>query len=54
MEQTEEKEREIDTKIVSYLKCHSWYKHTWRTIERREINSCWDLDPIKEGFYKLL
>jgi hypothetical protein len=22
--------------------------------ERREMDGCWDLDPIRKGFYKLL
>jgi hypothetical protein len=49
-----EKERKIDTKIASDLKCHSWYRNTLMAAEIREMNGCWDLDPIKEGFYKLL
>jgi hypothetical protein len=36
MEWAEEKERETDTKIASYLKCHSWYRNTLITTERRE------------------
>jgi hypothetical protein len=51
---TPKREREIDTKIVSNLKCHSWYRNTLMAIEGREMNGSWDLDPIKEGFYKLL
>jgi hypothetical protein len=47
-------EREIDTNKASDLKCHSWYRNTMTATERREMNGCWDLDPIKEGFYKLL
>jgi hypothetical protein len=54
MEYTKEKEREIDIKIASDLKCHSWYRNTWIAIERREMTGCWDLDRIREGFYKLL
>jgi hypothetical protein len=49
-----EREREIDTKIASDLKCHSFYRNSLMTTERREINGYWDLDPIREGFYKLL
>jgi hypothetical protein len=46
--------REIDTKIASDLKCHSWYKNTWMAIDIREMNGCWGLDPIREGFYNFL
>jgi hypothetical protein len=53
MEWTEEKEKEIATMIDSDLKCQSLYKHTLMAIERREMNECWGLDPIREGFYKL-
>jgi hypothetical protein len=42
-----------DTKIDSDLKCQSWYRNTLIAIKRGEMNGCWDLDPIKEGFYKL-
>jgi hypothetical protein len=45
-------ERKI--KIASYLNGHSWYKNTLMAVEIRETNGCWDLDPIREGFYKLL
>jgi hypothetical protein len=45
---------EIDTKIASDLKCHSWYRDTLMAAEIREMNGCWGLDPIREGFYKLL
>jgi hypothetical protein len=31
-----EKDREIYTKIASYLKCHYWYRNTRMAIERRE------------------
>jgi hypothetical protein len=48
------REREIDTKIASDLKCHFWYKNTLTAIERREMNGCCDLDPIRKGFYILL
>jgi hypothetical protein len=54
MEETKEKEREIDTKITSDLKCHSWYRNTLTATERREMNGYWDLDPIRKRFYKLL
>jgi hypothetical protein len=47
-------EMEIDTKIDSDLKCHSWYRDTLMAAEIREMNGCWGLDPIREGFYKLL
>jgi hypothetical protein len=45
------KERDIDTKIVSYLNGHSWYINTLMAIEKREMNDSWDLDPIKNKFY---
>jgi hypothetical protein len=50
----EENEREIDTKIDSDLKCQSWYRTTWMVKEKREMNGCWNLVSIREGFYKLL
>jgi hypothetical protein len=34
------REREIDTKIASDLKFHSWYRNSWMAIERREMNGC--------------
>jgi hypothetical protein len=48
------RKREIDTRIVVDLKGHSGYRNTLMAKERREMNGCWDLDPIKERFYKLL
>jgi hypothetical protein len=48
------REMKIDTKIASDLKCHSWYRNIWMATERREINGCWDLDPIREEFCELL
>jgi hypothetical protein len=45
---------EIDTRIVYNLKCHSWYRNILMAVEEREVNGCWDLDPIRERFYKLL
>jgi hypothetical protein len=54
MEWAEEKETKTDTKIASDPKCHSWYKNNLTATERREMNGCWGLDPIMEGFYKLL
>jgi hypothetical protein len=44
----------MDTKIGSDLKCHSWYRNILTVTESREMNGCWDLDPIREGLYKLL
>jgi hypothetical protein len=41
-------------KITSYIDIHCWYRNTWMAIERREKNVCWDLHPIRKGFYKLL
>jgi hypothetical protein len=40
--------------IASYLNDHSWYRNTLLVKEKREMNGYWDLDPIREGFYKLL
>jgi hypothetical protein len=51
---TPKREREIDIKIASDLKCHSWYRNTLMAAEIRKMNGCWRLDPIMEGFYKLL
>jgi hypothetical protein len=39
------------TKIASYVNGHSWYRNTLMATNKREINGCWDLDPIREGFY---
>jgi hypothetical protein len=56
MESTREKERESDTKIASdpIRECHSWYRNTLMATGIRKMNGCWNLDPIREGFYKLL
>jgi hypothetical protein len=51
IEWTDEKERKINTKIAYYLNCHSWYRNTLMATKKREMNSCWDLDPIREGLY---
>jgi hypothetical protein len=40
--------------MVADLKGHSRYRNTLMATERREMNGCWNLDPIKERFYKLL
>jgi hypothetical protein len=47
-------ERNIHTKIASYLNYNSWYRNTLMAAEIREMNGCWDFDPIREGFYNLL
>jgi hypothetical protein len=51
---TQRREREIDTKIASNLKWHSWYRNTLMAAEISEMNDNWGLDPIRKGFYKLL
>jgi hypothetical protein len=50
MEQTKEKEREINTRIATDLKDHSGYRITLMATNRREMNGCWILNPIREGF----
>jgi hypothetical protein len=50
MEYTEEREREIDTRIAADLDGRSSYRNTLMAIERREVNGCSDLDPIRERF----
>jgi hypothetical protein len=44
----------IKTKIASYINGHSWYKNILMTTQKKEMNGYWNLDPIREGFYKLL
>jgi hypothetical protein len=41
------------TKIISYLYGHSWVKNTLMATEKSEMNGCWDLNPIRKGFYYL-
>jgi hypothetical protein len=36
------------------LKSQSGYRNTLMATERMEMKRGWDLDPIKERFYKLL
>jgi hypothetical protein len=40
--------------IAADLNSHSGYRNTLMATERRKMNGYWDLDPIKERFYKLL
>jgi hypothetical protein len=54
MEWTERKVTEIDTRIAADLNGHSGYRNTLMATERKEMNECWNLDPIRERFYKLL
>jgi hypothetical protein len=68
MEKTEAKESDIGkalvmrddfvgtskTKISSYLNDLSWYRNTLMAIEKKNMKGCSNLDPIREGFYKLL
>jgi hypothetical protein len=39
--------------IAADLKGHSRYRNTLMAIEKREMNGCRNLDPIRERFYKL-
>jgi hypothetical protein len=48
------REREIDTKIASDLKCHYWYRNTLVAVEIRKWMGVGIWILIREGFYKLL